>query len=84
MEWIYGNEWRYDENSKKPKKPPDSLWKIDRCKNKLKKPSSIKVGEHIPCAYSMPVIWTFDGTENKHDVYKSEDCMKTFCEYLRE
>ena len=38
------------ETAKNPKKPPDSVWKIDRCKKKLKKPSSIKVGEHIPCA----------------------------------
>ena len=22
--------------------------------------------------------------ENKHDVYRGKDCMKTFCEFLRE
>ena len=24
-----------------------------------------KIGEHIPCGYSMSTIWTFDGIENK-------------------
>ena len=38
--------------------------------------------EHIPCGCSMSTIWTFDGIENKYDVYKSESEMKTFCEFL--
>ena len=29
-------------------------------------------------------IWTFDGIENKHDVYTGEDCLKHICESLRE
>ena len=32
----------------------------------------------------MSLVWTFDGIENKHDVYGGEDCMKTFCESSRE
>ena len=28
----------------------------------------------------MSLIWTFDGMESKHDVYRGEDCMKKFCE----
>ena len=32
----------------------------------------------------MSTIWTFDGKENKHDVYRNEDCMKKFCGSLRE
>ena len=32
----------------------------------------------------MPTIWTFDDIENKHDVYRGEDYMKTFHESLRE
>ena len=27
---------------------------------------------------------SFKSIENKHDVYKSKDCMKRFCESLRE
>ena len=50
--------------------------RIDRCINDFEKTSTAKVGEYIPCGYSMSAIWTFDGIENKHDVYRGEDCMK--------
>ena len=45
--------------------------KIDGC---------AKNGEHIPCGYSMPTIWAFDSTENKHTLnfISWEDCMKRF------
>ena len=42
--------------------------RIDVCKNNFGKSSTKKVGEHIPCGYSMSTIWKFDGIENKHDV----------------
>ena len=32
----------------------------------------------------MSTIWTFDDIENKHNVYRGADCMKKFCESLRE
>ena len=32
----------------------------------------------------MSTISSFRSIENKHDVYKGKDCMKTFCESLRE
>ena len=32
----------------------------------------------------MSTIWTFDGIENNHDVYRGENCMKKFCKSLRE
>ena len=32
----------------------------------------------------MSTIPPFQSIENKHDVYKSKDCMKTFCESLTE
>ena len=31
----------------------------------------------------MSTIWTFDGIEKKYTVYRIEDCMKKFCESLR-
>ena len=40
--------------------------------------------ENIPCWYSMYAIWTFDGMENKYDVYRGEDYVKKFCKFLRE
>ena len=29
-------------------------------------------------------IWPFDNIEKKHSLYRGEDCMKTFCIFLRE
>ena len=58
--------------------------KVDGCKNNLKNHSHQKISEHISCRYSMSTIWTFDCIKNKHDVCRGEDCMKKFCESLRE
>ena len=49
---------------------------VNNCKNKTEKSSIKKVDEHIPCRYSMIVIWTFDSTEKKHSLYRGENCMK--------
>ena len=43
-----------------------------------------KVSKHIPSGFSMCTISSFRYIENKHDIYRSEDCMKKLCEYLRE
>ena len=32
----------------------------------------------------MSKILSFKGIENKHDIYRGKDCMKKFCESLRE
>ena len=32
----------------------------------------------------MHTISSFRSIENKHDVYRGKDCMKKFCEFLRE
>ena len=32
----------------------------------------------------MSTIWTFDGIENKPDIYRGEDCMEIIWEALRE
>ena len=32
----------------------------------------------------MSTISSFKNIENKHDVYRGKDCMKKFCESLRE
>ena len=53
-------------------------------KKNFEKSSTTKVSGHIPCGYSMSTMWTFGGIENKHDVYRDEDCMRKFCESLRE
>ena len=53
-------------------------------RNDPEKLSTSKIGEHIPCGYLLSTTWMFHGLENKHDVYKGEDCMKKFCASLRE
>ena len=58
--------------------------KIDRCKNNPENSSTIKVGEHIPSGFSMSTISSFKSTEDKPDVYTDKDCMKRFCESLKE
>ena len=58
--------------------------KKDWCKIKFKKSSTTKVGEHIPSKYSMSMIWTFYGMENKHNIYRGENCMKNYRESLRD
>ena len=32
----------------------------------------------------MSTIWAFDNIENKHTLYRGEDCMNKFCTSLRE
>ena len=50
--------------------------KTDGCKNDPENSSTTKVGKHNPLGFSMSTISSFKSRENKHDVYKSEDCMK--------
>ena len=49
-----------------------------------KSPSKTRVGEHIPSGFSISTISSFKNIENKHDVYRGKDCIKKFCESLRE
>ena len=60
------------------------LEKIDGCKNNPENSSKTKVNKHIPSGFSMSTISSFRSIENKHDVYRGKDCMKKFCEFLRE
>ena len=57
---------------------------IDGCKNNSEKPYTMKESGHILWRYSMSTIQAFDGIQNKHDVYRGEDCMEKFHESLRE
>ena len=40
--------------------------------------------QHIPSGFSMSTISSFRSIENKHDVYRGKDCIKKFCEFLRD
>ena len=52
--------------------------KIDGFTNNLENSSTIRIGEHIPCRYSMSKVLGFDHIENKHNLYRGKDCMKSF------
>ena len=43
-----------------------------------------KIDKHITCGYSMSTIWGFDHIENKNSLYRGKDCMKKFCDSLKE
>ena len=58
--------------------------KIDTCKNNPENSFTAKVSENIPSGFSISTISSFKSIENKHDVYRGKDCMKKFCESLRE
>ena len=45
--------------------------------------STTNLGEHIPRGLSMSVILLFKEIKNKHDVWRGEDCIKSFCECLK-
>ena len=46
--------------------------------------STTIASKHIPSGFSISTISSFRSIENTHDVYKGNDCMKKFCEFLRE
>ena len=57
--------------------------KIDWCANNPEKSSMTKIGEHIPCGYSMSTIWAFNSIKNKHILFLGEDCMKELQIFIR-
>ena len=44
----------------------------------------LKKHPHILCGNSVSTIWTSDGIENEHEVYRGEDSNKKFNESFRE
>ena len=58
--------------------------KIDASENNLENTSTTKIGNHIPCGYLMSTFWGFNHIEDKQTLYRGKDCMKRFCESLRE
>ena len=58
--------------------------KIDGCKNNLESSSTTKVNKHIPTDFSMSTISLFRSIKNKQNIYRGKDCMKNFCEFLRQ
>ena len=57
--------------------------KIHGCKNNPEKSSTTKAGEYIPSVFQWQQNHHLK-TENNHGVNRGKDCMKKFCESLRE
>ena len=57
---------------------------IDGPANNTENYSTIKIGKHISCEYSMAKIQVFDLIESKHTLYRRNDSIKKVCESLRE
>ena len=53
-------------------------------KKNLENASTPQIGEHIPCGYLMSTFWGFNHIEDKQTLHRGKDCMKKFCESLRE
>ena len=58
--------------------------KIDGYKNNPENLFTTKVNEHIPSGFSRSTIPLFRSIENRNNVYRGENFMKRFCEFLRE
>ena len=58
--------------------------KIDVYQNNPENSSTTKVSEHFPSGFSISTISSFKSIENKIDLYRGKDCMKKFCESLRQ
>ena len=56
----------------------------NKCKNNPKILFTTKVGVRIPSGFSMSTISPFKNVENNHDASRCKDCIKDFCESLRE
>ena len=54
------------------------------CYESPEKSSTTKINKHTPFGYSLFTHCSFDITKNKLDCYRGEDCMKKFCQDLRE
>ena len=58
--------------------------KTEGCKTNPEISFAAKVSKYIPSGFSMSAIFSFRSIENKLDIYRGKDCMKNFCESLRE
>ena len=60
------------------------LKKVSTCINNPNESSTTKINKHIPSGYSIFTSCSFDESKNKLNYYRGKDCMKKFCEDLRE
>ena len=60
------------------------LLKINSCLNNPDKSYTEKKAIHKPSDYSLVTCCSFDKSKNEQQYYRRKDCMKTFCEDLKD
>ena len=60
------------------------LLKMNTCNNNLHKSYTTVKALHKPSGYSLLTSFSFDKSENKQTYYRGRDCMKRFCDDLKE
>ena len=60
------------------------MWKLDGCKYNPENSSTTKVSENIPSGFVISTISSFKSIENKDNVCRGKDSMKTFYKSLRQ
>ena len=58
--------------------------RIDGCAINQENFLTTKIGEHVPCGYSVSTIWAFDHIENERTSYREKDCMEKIYTSLRQ
>ena len=59
------------------------LKKMDTCINDPDKPSTTQLNKHGMCGYSLVTRCSFDEKNNVIDYYRGKDCLKKFCQDLK-
>ena len=60
------------------------LQKIKSCQNNPEKPYTEKKAVHKPTGYSLITCCSFDKSKNERKYYRGNDCMKIFCNDLKD
>ena len=60
------------------------LVKQQSCQNNSDKSYTEGKAVHEPYGYSLDLITSFDRKETKHSFFRGKDCIKKFCEEIRD
>ena len=60
------------------------LKKEQPCQNSPKNSYTQRKAKHKASSYSLSLISSFDEKKNRHKFYRRKDCIKRFCNYLKE
>ena len=75
---------KYNHGEKSMMQPFVIYFDFESLPKDIEKSLATKINKHITSGYSLFMCCLFDAKENKLDSYRSNNCMKKFCENLRE